>query len=359
MRNKLEKLVKRYDELTGLLSKPEVLSNQQLVKQYSVERKELQDLIEKFRTFLNLEKELNEASDLLTSDDPEMKKLAEKEIEILTEEKERILKEIKLSLIPKGPMDGKNIIMEIRAGVGGGEAALFAADLYKMYTIYAEKKGWKVEIMDSHPTDIGGFKSIIFSISGKNAYRYFKYESGVHRVQRVPETEASGRIHTSTVTVAVLPEAETVDLEESVNPEDLRIDVYHASGHGGQNVQKVATAIRILHKPTGIMVTCQDERSQLQNKIKAMRILYARLYDFYQSQKDQEMIEKRRSQIGRGNRNERIRTYNFPQGRVTDHRINFSLYNLPSVLEGEIDELLNKLIEEDEREQLDLLEAKE
>ncbi len=359
MRNKLEKLVKRYDELTDLLSKQEVFSNQQLVKKYSVERKELQDIIEKFRIFLRLEKELKEASDLLTSDDPEMKKLAEKEIEVLKEEKERALKDIKLSLLPKDPMDGKNIIMEIRAGAGGDEAALFVADLYKMYTIYAEKKGWKVEIMDSHPTDIGGFKEIIFSISGRNAYKRFKYESGVHRVQRVPETESSGRIHTSTVTVAVLPEAETVDLEEIINPEDLRIDVYHASGHGGQNVQKVATAIRILHKPTGTMVTCQDERSQLQNKIKAMRILYARLYDFFQSQKDQEMIEKRRSQVGSGNRNERIRTYNFPQGRVTDHRINFSLYNLPSILEGEIDELLDKLIEEDEREQLELLETKE
>ncbi|MEA3313721.1 MAG: peptide chain release factor 1 [Caldisericota bacterium] len=359
MKNKLEKLVKRYDELTDLLSKQEVLSNQQLIKKYSVERKELQDIIEKFRTFLRLEKELKGASDLLMSDDPEMKKLAEKEIEALTEEKEKALKDIKLSLLPRDPMDGKNIIMEIRAGVGGDEAALFVAALYKMYTIYAEKKGWKVEIMDARPTDIGGFKEIIFSISGRNAYKRFKYESGVHRVQRVPETEASGRIHTSTVTVAVLPEAETVDLEESINPEDLRIDVYHASGHGGQNVQKVATAIRILHKPTGIMVTCQDERSQLQNKIKAMRILYARLYDFFQSQKDQEMIEKRRSQVGRGNRNERIRTYNFPQGRVTDHRINFSLYNLPSILEGEMDELLDKLIEEDEREQLKLLETKE
>ncbi len=251
-------------------------------------------------------------------------------------------------------MEGRNIIMEIRAGVGGDEAALFAHDLFKMYFNYAEKKGWKVEIMDSHPTDIGGLKEIVFSISGKDVYKYLKYESGVHRVQRVPETEASGRIHTSTATVAVLPEAEEVDVK--INPDDLRIDIYHSSGHGGQNVQKVATAIRIIHKPTGIMVTCQDERSQLQNKIKAMRILRARLYDLYQKQSEEKIVSQRRAQIGRGNRNERIRTYNFPQGRVTDHRINLSLYNLEEILEGNLDELINALIEAEQKERLEMLE---
>jgi len=250
-------------------------------------------------------------------------------------------------------MENKNIIMEIRAGVGGEEAALFARDLYRMYLGYAEKKGWKVELMDSHPTDIGGFKEIIFSISGKDVYKYLRYESGVHRVQRVPETEASGRIHTSTATVAVLVEAEEVDVK--INPDDLRIDVYHSSGHGGQNVQKVATAIRIIHKPTGIMVTCQDERSQLQNKIKAMRILRARLYDLYRREKEQKIVNERRSQIGRGNRNERIRTYNFPQGRVTDHRINLSLYNLSEIMEGNLDELIEALIQADENERLAML----
>ena len=218
-----------------------------------------------------------------------------------------------------------------------------------MYLGYADRKGFKVEILDSHETDLGGFKEIVFSVSGKDVYKHLKYESGVHRVQRVPETEASGRIHTSTATVAVLPEAEEVDVE--INPDDLRIDVFHASGHGGQNVQKVATAIRIIHKPTGIMVTCQDERSQLQNKMKAMRILRARLLDLYEQQKEQEITSARRAQIGRGNRNERIRTYNFPQGRVTDHRINLSLYNLPEIMEGNLDELINALME-NERAQL-------
>ena len=286
---------------------------------------------------------------MLESDDEEIRELSEGELERLQNEKERILSDLKILLIPKDPYEGKNIIMEIRAGVGGEEAALFAKDLYKMYLGYADRKGFKVEILDSHETDLGGFKEIVFSVSGKDVYKHLKYESGVHRVQRVPETEASGRIHTSTATVAVLPEAEEVDVE--INPDDLRIDVFHASGHGGQNVQKVATAIRIIHKPTGIMVTCQDERSQMQNKMKAMRILRARLLDLYEQQKEQEITSARRAQIGRGNRNERIRTYNFPQGRVTDHRINLSLYNLPEIMEGNLDELINALME-NERAQL-------
>ncbi len=354
MIDKLKSIEKRYEDLSKELSKKEIISNPELFKKYSKEFKELGDIVDLYRRLKDAEKGIEEAKELLNNDDPEIKELAENEIEVLTAEKEMLIKEIKKLLVPKDPMEGKNIIVEIRAGVGGEEAALFAHDLFKMYFGYAEKKGWKVEIMDSHPTDIGGLKEIVFSVSGKDVYKHMKYESGVHRVQRVPETEASGRIHTSTATVAVLPEAEDVDVK--INPDDLRIDIYHSSGHGGQNVQKVATAIRIIHKPTGIMVTCQDERSQLQNKIKAMRILRARLYDLYRTQKEQEVVSQRRAQIGRGNRNERIRTYNFPQGRVTDHRINLSLYNLEEIMEGNLDELINALMEAEQQERLEMLE---
>lgn len=349
MIDRLEKTVERFNELSKLLSAAEVVSNSELFKKYSIEYKELEPIVNLYMSYKKVESEIKEVQELLETEDEEMRELSENELERLEVEKERILNELKVLLLPKDPYEGKNIIMEIRAGVGGEEAALFAKDLYKMYLGYADKMGWKVEILDSHETDLGGFKEVIFSISGKDVYKHLKYESGVHRVQRVPVTEASGRIHTSTATVAVLPEAEEVDID--INPDDLRIDVFHASGHGGQNVQKVATAIRIIHKPTGIMVTCQDERSQLQNKIKAMRILRARLLDLYEQQKEQEITNARRAQIGRGNRNERIRTYNFPQGRVTDHRINLSLYNLPEIMEGNLDELINALME-NERSQL-------
>jgi len=349
MIDKLEKTIERYNELSRLLSDSSVISNPELFKKYSIEYKELEPIVNLYMAYKKVESEIKDVQELLESEDEEIRELSEGELERLQNEKERILSDLKILLIPKDPYEGKNIIMEIRAGVGGEEAALFAKDLYKMYLGYADRKGFKVEILDSHETDLGGFKEIVFSVSGKDVYKHLKYESGVHRVQRVPETEASGRIHTSTATVAVLPEAEEVDVE--INPDDLRIDVFHASGHGGQNVQKVATAIRIIHKPTGIMVTCQDERSQLQNKMKAMRILRARLLDLYEQQKEQEITSARRAQIGRGNRNERIRTYNFPQGRVTDHRINLSLYNLPEIMEGNLDELINALME-NERAQL-------
>ena len=354
MLDKLGSIEERYERLSKELSKKEIISNPELFKKYSIEFKELEDIVNLYREIKAINKEIEESKDLMNSNDEEMQNLAKSEFEELTERKNQVLAEIKKLLVPRDPMEGKNIIVEIRAGVGGEEAALFAHDLFKMYFGYAERKGWKVEIMDSHSTDIGGLKEIVFSVSGKNVYKYMKYESGVHRVQRVPETESSGRIHTSTATVAVLPEAEDVDVQ--INPEDLRIDVYHSSGHGGQNVQKVATAIRIIHKPTGIMVTCQDERSQLQNKIKAMRILRARLYDFYQMQKESEIVSKRRAQVGRGNRNERIRTYNFPQGRVTDHRINLSLYNIEAIMNGQLDELVSALIEEEQKERLEMLE---
>lgn len=355
MINKLQAVVERYENLAKRLSDPEILSNQELFKKFSIELKEIEPLVQKYNQLNAIERDISSANELINTDDAELQELGKEELKELAEKKEKILSEIRIMLLPRDPHEGKNIIMEIRAGVGGEEAALFAGDLFRMYVAYADSKGWKTEILDAHPTDIGGFKEIIFSISGNNVYKFLKYESGVHRVQRVPETEASGRIHTSTATVAVLPEAEEVEVE--INPDDLRIDVFHASGHGGQNVQKVATAIRIIHKPTGIMVTCQDERSQLQNKTKALRILRARLLDMFESEKEQKIVDERRAQIGRGKRNERIRTYNFPQGRVTDHRINLSLYNLPEIMEGKLDPLIDALIEEEQRELLESFEG--
>jgi peptide chain release factor 1 len=352
--NKLEGILKRYNDLSKKLSDPEVISNSENFKKYSREFREVKSVVERYNELKKIEQEILGAQELLNSEDEELKLLGKEEIEILQHKKDDIISEIKILLIPKDPFENKNIIMEIRAGVGGEEAALFVKDLFRMYMAYAENKSWKTELLDSHSTDLGGFKEIIFSIIGKDVYKYLKYESGAHRVQRVPETEASGRIHTSTATVAVLPEAEEVEFE--INPEDLRIDVFHASGHGGQNVQKVSTAIRIVHKPTGIMVTCQDERSQLQNKLKAMRILRARLYDIFEQDKEKEIASARRAQIGRGYRNERIRTYNFPQGRVTDHRINLSIYNIQSIMEGNLDELINALIEEEQKEKFEELE---
>lgn len=354
MINKLEGILKRYNDLSKKLSDPEGISNSENFKKYSREFREVKPVVERYNELKKIEQEILGAQELLNSEDEELKLLGKEEIEILQHKKDDIISEIKILLIPKDPFENKNIIMEIRAGVGGEEAALFVKDLFRMYMAYAENKGWKTELLDSHSTDLGGFKEIIFSIIGKDVYKYLKYESGAHRVQRVPETEASGRIHTSTATVAVLPEAEEVEFE--INPEDLRIDVFHASGHGGQNVQKVSTAIRIVHKPTGIMVTCQDERSQLQNKLKAMRILRARLYDIFEQDKEKEIASARRAQIGRGYRNERIRTYNFPQGRVTDHRINLSIYNIQSIMEGNLDELINALIEEEQKEKFEELE---
>lgn len=354
MINKLNSFAERYEFLSKKLSEPEILNNPELLKKFSIELKEIEPVVEKYKELKKVEREISEANELINADDSELQDLGREELKELNERKGKILSEIKFALLPRDPNEGKNIIMEIRAGVGGDEAALFAGDLFKMYVAYAENKGWKTETLDSHPTDLGGFKEVIFSITGNSVYKYMKYESGVHRVQRVPETEASGRIHTSTATVAVLPEAEEIEFE--INPDDLRIDMFHASGHGGQNVQKVATAIRIIHKPSGITVTCQDERSQLQNKAKAMRILRARLYDIYEAEKEQKIVNERREQIGRGNRNERIRTYNFPQGRVTDHRINLSLYNLPEIIEGNLDALIEALIEEEQKEMLESIE---
>jgi len=353
----LEKKKKRFEELQVLVADPKVISNNLEYQRLARELSGLKAVVDKYDEYMKVAGDIKDLIAVLAEKghDTEYIRMVHDEKAQLEKKLAGIELELESLLFEDTEGGNRDIIMEIRAGVGGEEAALFAKDLFKMYVAYAESKGWKTELLDSHPTDIGGLKEIIFSISGGNVYKYLKYESGVHRVQRVPETEASGRIHTSTATVAVLPEAE--DVEVDINPDDLRIDVFHASGHGGQNVQKVSTAIRLFHKPTGITVTCQDERSQLQNKTKAMRILRARLYDLYETQKEQEIVTQRRAQIGRGNRNERIRTYNFPQGRVTDHRINLSLYNLPVIMEGNLSELIEALIDEEQRELLEELES--
>ena len=340
MIERLEGLVKRYKEIERELSSPDVFRDMERVKKLSRERKELEPVIQIYQEYRRVIDSIKETEELLG--DPELGELAAQELEKLKEKKEELEREIKKLLVPKDPYDERNIIMEIRAGAGGEEAALFARDLFRMYTKYAEKKGWKVEMVDSHPTDLGGFKEVIFMVVGKGAYSRLKYESGVHRVQRIPITESGGRIHTSTATVAVLPEMEDIDIK--IDEKDLKIEFFRASGHGGQHVNKVETAVRITHIPTGIVVSCQEERSQHQNRQRAMKVLRARLYEHEREKKERELREKRRSQIGRGERSEKIRTYNFPQNRVTDHRINLTLYNLEDVLEGELDEIIDKLI---------------
>lgn len=341
--DKLENVEKRFLEIEQLLSSPEVIANRELFAKYSKEHREIQELVEKFREYKKIEKEIKEAKELLKED--EMEELAKAEIKRLEEEKERLMKELEILLLPKDPYDEKNIIMEIRAGTGGEEAALFAGDLLRMYLRYAERKGWKTELIDENPTGLGGYKEVIFNIIGKGAYSRLKYEGGTHRVQRVPKTEASGRIHTSAATVAVLPEAEEIDIK--IEEKDLRIDVYRASGAGGQNVNKVSTAIRITHLPTGIVVACQDERSQYQNRVKAMKLLRARLLSMAEEEEQRKRAQARRIMVGTGDRSEKIRTYNFPQGRVTDHRIGFTIYRLNEVLDGDLDEIIEALIAAD------------
>ncbi len=314
------------------------------------ERADLEPLIQKATQYHQALDELEEAKALLDSDDPEMAELAAQEVADL-EARIRVLEqELKTMLLPKDPRDNRNVIMEIRAGTGGDEAGLFAADLFRMYSRYADKQGWKVEILSANETGVGGFKEVVFLIKGKGAYSRLKFESGVHRVQRVPATESQGRIHTSTATVAVL--AEVDDVEVDIPDSDIKMDVYKSAGAGGQNVQKNATAVRLTHLPTGIVVQCQDERSQLQNRQRAMSILKARLYEIEEAKRRAEIEENRRSQIGTGERSEKIRTYNFPQSRVTDHRINVSSYNLPAVLDGDLDEFIDELVTRDEAKRL-------
>lgn len=339
---KIKDIEDRYNELERKLSNPEAISNPKNYQKMAKEHGYLAPIVNRFREYQSIKKEIEENRSLLKDPDPEMRKLATEEIEKLESELEKVEKELKILLLPKDPNDEKNIILEIRAGTGGEEAALFAADLFRMYARYAELKGWRTEILSQNVTGKGGFKEIIVLIEGKGAYSRLKYEAGVHRVQRVPETEAQGRIHTSAVTIAVLPEAEEVDVE--IKPEELRIDVFRASGHGGQHVNTTDSAVRITHIPTGIVVTCQDERSQHKNKAKAMKVLRSRLLELQRKEQEMKISEERRSMVGTGDRSERIRTYNFPQGRVTDHRIGLTLYKLNHILEGELDIIIDPLI---------------
>ena len=349
MLDKLLGIEERYDELNRLLM--EVGDDYQRAAGLNKERIDLEPLVGKARQYRQFIKRVDEARLLLTGEeDPELRLLAEAELAELEPAIAVLENEIKGMLVPKDPRDEKNVIMEIRAGTGGEEASLFSADLYRMYSRYAERQGWKSEILSANEIGIGGFKEVIFEIRGHGAYSKLKYESGVHRVQRVPVTETSGRIHTSTSTVAVLAEVDQVDID--IPESDIRMDVYRSAGAGGQNVQKNATAIRITHLPTGLVVACQDERSQLQNKLRAMSILRARLYEMEEEKRRSEIEADRRSQVGTGERSEKIRTYNYPQNRVTDHRINVSIYNLPSVMEGNIDGFIEELSQRDESERL-------
>jgi len=342
MLEKLYEVERRYETLSHLLSKPEVINNQMELQKVGKEYAELGKVVDLYRKLKKLEEEIKENRQILTSDeDEEMKGLAKEELNRLLRERGKVEEELRIALLPKDPNDEKNILLEIRAGTGGGEAGLFAADLFRMYAKYAEKNHWRIEVLNRHYTGVGGFKEIIALIEGKGVYSRLKFESGVHRVQRVPVTESQGRIHTSTVTVAILPEAEEVEVE--IDPNDLRIDIFRSSGPGGQSVNTTDSAVRITHLPTGMVVSCQDEKSQHKNKAKALKILRARLLDKARQEKQLEISEKRRNQVGTGERSERIRTYNFPQGRVTDHRIGLTLYRLDGVLEGELDEIINAL----------------
>lgn len=348
MLEKLKAIEERYEEINHLLM--ETGNDYRRAADLGMERAELEPIVHKAQEYRQALARLEEARSLRESEDEELHLLAQAEIEELEPQIEHLESEIKGLLLPKDPRDQRNVIMEIRAGAGGDEAALFAADLFRMYSRYAERQGWTVEVLSANEIGIGGYKEIIFMVKGRGAYSRLKYESGVHRVQRVPVTEASGRIHTSTATVAVLAEVDEVEVD--IPESDIRIDIYKSAGAGGQNVQKNATAVRITHIPTGIVVACQDERSQLQNRLRAMSILRARLYEIEQEKLRQEVDETRRSQVGTGDRSEKIRTYNFPQSRVTDHRINLSNYNLPAVMEGYIDEFIEELALQDETERL-------
>ena len=343
MFEKLEAIKKRYEELSAEISKSEVIANQELWRKLMKEHADLEEIVQAYEAYLSLQTELSDVREMAKSaEDAELREMAQEESASLEEKLQKAEETLKFLLIPKDPNDGKNVILEIRAGTGGEEASLFGADLLRMYQRYAERHGMKMETLSSNMTELGGVKEVVVLISGKNAYSRLKYESGVHRVQRVPETESGGRIHTSAATVAVLPEAEEVDVK--INPGDLRIDIYRAGGHGGQGVNTTDSAIRITHIPTGLVVTCQDERSQLKNKERAMKVLMSKLYDNAISQAENEQAENRRSMVGSGDRSERIRTYNFPQSRVTDHRIGLTLYKLEAFLDGDMDEVIDALI---------------
>ncbi len=342
MQEKLDSIVNRYNELQKMASDPDVLKDQKRYRELMQENAALSEIVEEYESLKKVKNEITNTCEMINNArDDELVDLAKDELKELQVKRDELNKNLKILLIPKDPMDLKNIIMEIRAGTGGDEAALFAADLFRMYSKYAESRNWKIEILSSHSTEIGGFKEIIFSIRGSSVFENLRYESGGHRVQRVPVTESGGRIHTSAVTVAVLPEAEATDVE--IKNEDLRIDVYRSSGPGGQSVNTTDSAVRITYIPTGMVVTCQDEKSQHKNKAKALRVLRARLYEMVEQKKQEQRARDRKSQVGSGDRSERIRTYNFPQNRVTDHRINLTLYKLESILLGYMDEIIEAL----------------
>lgn len=351
MLEKLDFLTDKYKDLSEKISDPEIIANNAVWTKYVKEHAEIEPVVMKYRQYKKTVSELAEAREMLEdAKDKELEDLIKSEIAELSDRKEALEEELKVLLLPKDPNDEKNVFVEIRAGTGGEEAALFAGTLFRMYNRYAERRGWKTEMISANETNIGGFKEVVFMLEGKGAYSRLKYESGVHRVQRIPTTESGGRIHTSAATVAVLPEAQEVDIE--INPNDLRIDVFRSSGHGGQSVNTTDSAVRVTHLPTGLVVSCQDEKSQLKNKEKALKVLRARLLDMEIARQNEEIAQSRKNQVGSGDRSERIRTYNYPQGRVTDHRIGLTLYQLESFLDGDLDEMIDALITSDQAEKL-------
>ena len=348
MFDKLEEVEKRYEELTKMISDPDVIANQSEWQQLMKEHSSMQDVVAKYREYKKVKQQMVDAKEMM--EDKELKELAEAEYYEAKEQLPKIEEELKILLIPTDPNDDKNIICEIRAGAGGEEAALFAGTLFRMYSMYAEKKHWKLDVLNENETGLGGYKEISFMITGKGAYSRLKFESGVHRVQRVPDTESSGRIHTSTATVAVMPVAEDVEVE--INPADIKMEVFRASGAGGQHINKTSSAVRLIHEPTGIVVECQTERSQFQNREYAMKMLRSKIYELEKEKQDSEIANTRKTQVGSGDRSEKIRTYNYPQGRITDHRIGMSIFQMENFLNGDIDEMVDNLIAADRAERL-------
>ena len=348
MFDKLEEVEKRYEELTKMISDPEVIANQNEWQQLMKEHSSMQDVVAKYREYKKVKQQMDEAKEMM--EDKELKELAEAEYYEAKDKLPKIEEELKILLIPTDPNDDKNIICEIRAGAGGEEAALFAGTLFRMYSMYAERNHWKIDVLNENETGLGGYKEISFMITGKGAYSRLKFESGVHRVQRVPDTESSGRIHTSTATVAVMPVAEDVEVE--INPSDIKMEVFRASGAGGQHINKTSSAVRLIHEPTGIVVECQTERSQFQNREYAMKMLRSKIYEIEKEKQDSEIANTRKTQVGSGDRSEKIRTYNYPQGRITDHRIGMSIFQMENFLNGDIDEMVDNLIAADRAERL-------